>query len=53
MRTAPEEKNVLNPTEAIKVFGLSARRFYQSDAQQREEETVPGVLQQAKTDSPT
>lgn len=29
MRTAPEEKSVLNPTEAINVFGLSARRFYQ------------------------
>lgn len=29
MKTAPEEKSVLNPMETIAVFGLSARKFYQ------------------------
>ncbi len=29
MKTAPEDKSVLNPTETIAVFGLSARKFRQ------------------------
>ena len=29
MKTAPEDKSVLNPTETIAVFRLSGRKFYQ------------------------